>query len=165
MRRPGLLLPILLLIPCMEVSFGQSAAQKNGVGELLTLHQADRRAHFDHDIQHLLAGLGYELLDVRDGKITHLSREDVRKQFADYFQRSQFTAWNDLEPPIVRVSGDGSMGWMIVRVRITYMEKVESGKSVVQDAVMAWMSAYEKHNGKWTMTAVTSTSAPDGPSR
>jgi hypothetical protein len=165
MRRPGLLLPILLLIPCMEMSFGQSAAQKNGAGELLALHQADRRAHFDHDIEHLLAGVGDELLDVRNGKINHLRREDMRKQFAEYFQKAQFTAWNDLEPPTVRVSDDGNMGWMIVRVRITYTEKDKSGKSVVQDAVMAWMSTYEKHNGKWTMTAVTSTSAPDVRSR
>jgi hypothetical protein len=165
MRCPGLLLPVLLLIPCMETSLGQSVAQKNGVRELLALHQADRRAHLDHDIQHLLAGVGGELLDVRDGGINHLSRDAVRKQFAEYFQTAQFTAWNDVEPPIVRVSGDGSMGWMIVRVRITYTEKDRSGKSVLQDAVMAWMSVYEKHNGKWTMTAVTSTSAPEGPSR
>jgi hypothetical protein len=161
MRYLRLLLPMLLLVPCPERSFGQSAAQKNGERELLALHQADRRAHFEHDIQELLAGVGGELLDVRDGRINHLSRDAVRKQFAEYFQTAQFIAWDDLEPPIVRVSGDGNMGWMI----ITYTEKDKSGKSVVQDAVMAWMSAYEKHNGKWTMTAVTSTTAPDRPSR
>jgi hypothetical protein len=48
-----------------------------------------------------------------------------------------------------------------VRVRIRYTEKDDSGKSVVHDQTMAWMSVYEKHHGKWTMTAVTSTSAPD----
>jgi hypothetical protein len=165
MRYLRLLLPMLLLVPCPERSFGQSAAQKNGERELLALHQADRRAHFEHDIQELLAGVGGELLDVRDGTINHLSREDVRKQFAEYFQRAHFTAWNDLEPPIVQVSGDGSMGWMIVHVRITYTEKDSSGKSVVHDETMAWMSAYEKRDGKWTMTAVTSTSAAEGSSR
>jgi hypothetical protein len=161
MRYLRLLLPALLLASSVQNSFGESTAHKNGERELLALHQADRRAHFDRDVQKLLAGLGGELLDVHDGNIHHLSREDVRKQFAEYFQKAHFTGWDDLEPPVVRVSGDGSMGWMIVRVRIRYTEKDDSGKSVVHDQTMAWMSVYEKHHGKWTMTAVTSTSAPD----
>jgi hypothetical protein len=165
MRYPGFLLPALLLGACTGKFFGESAAQQKAEGELLALHQADRRAHFDHDLNHLLASVGSELLDVRDGKINHLSREDVRNRFAKYFQHAQFTAWDDLEPPIVRVSTDGSMGWMIVRVRITYTEKNSSGKAKVHDETMAWMSAYEKHEGKWTMVAVTSTSAPEGSGR
>jgi hypothetical protein len=54
--------------------------------------------------------MGSELLDVRDGTIHHLRREDVRKRFARYFERAQFSAWNDLEPPIVRVSADEKHG-------------------------------------------------------
>src|SRR6476660_2939433 len=163
MRHLCFLLPTLLLYSSIGRSFAESPAQRKAEGELLALHQADRRAHFDHDINGLLRNLGSELLDVHDGKINHLSREDVRKKFAEYFQRAQFTAWDDREPPIVRVSDDGSMGWMIVHVRIAYTEKDNSGKSVVHDDTMAWMSAYEKREGHWTMTAVTSTTAPKGP--
>ena len=160
MRHLFFLLPTLLLYSFVGKSFAESPAQKKAEGELLALHQADRRAHFEHDIDGLLRNLGGELLDVRDGKINHLSREDVRKKFVEYFQSAQFTAWDDLEPPIVRVSDDGSMGWMIVRVRIAYTEKDSSGKKAVHDDTMAWMSTYEKREGHWTMTAVTSTTAP-----
>ena len=159
MRHLCFLLPTLLLYSSIGRGFAESPAQKKAEGELLALHQADRRAHFDHDIDGLLRHLGGELLDVRDGKINHLSREDVRKKFVEYFQSAQFTAWDDIEPPIVRVSDDGSMGWMIVRVRITYTEKDSSGKKAVHDDTMAWMSVYEKREGHWTMTAVTSTTA------
>ena len=171
MRHLCFLLPTLLLYSSVGRGFAESPAQKKAEGELLALHQADRRAHFDHDINGLLRNLGGELLDVRDGKINHLSREDVRKKFVEYFQSAQFTAWDDLEPPIVRVSDDGSMGWMIVRVRITYTEKESStekdssGKKAVHDDTMAWMSVYEKREGHWTMTAVTSTTAPEGLAR
>jgi len=175
MRYPGVLvhflLPTLLLYCSIGNGFAESPAQRKAEGELLALHQADRRAHFEHDIDGLLRNLGGELLDVRDGKINHLSREDVRKKFVEYFQSAQFTAWDDLEPPIVRVSDDGSMGWMIVRVRITYTEKESStekdssGKKAVHDDTMAWMSVYEKREGHWTMTAVTSTTAPEGLAR
>jgi hypothetical protein len=49
------------------------------------------------------------------------------------------------------------MGWMIVRVRIAYTETDASGKKTNENTVGAWMSAYEKQNGTWIMTAVTST--------
>ena len=161
MRHLCFLLPMLLLYSSIGRGFAESPAQRKAEGELLALHQADRRAHFGHDIDGLLRNLGGELLDVRDGKINHLSREDVRKKFVEYFQSAQFTAWDDLEPPIVRVSDDGSMGWMIVHVRIAYTEKDSSGKKAVHDDTMAWMSAYENREGHWTMTAVTSTTAPE----
>ena len=59
---------------------------------------------------------------------------------------------------MVHASADGSMGWMIVRVRIAYTEHESSGQKTAHDSVMAWMSAYEKREGRWIMTAVTSTS-------
>jgi hypothetical protein len=164
----ALALSILLLMPF--VAYGQSSAgsvvsnsgtsivQRNGERELLALHRSDRRAHFDHDIPTLLAGVGTELLDVRDGKVNRMSREDIRRQFAHYFQHAQFISWDDLEPPIVRVSRDGNMAWMIVRVKIRYTEKDAVGKSTTQGSNAAWMSAYEKRDGKWIMVAVTSTS-------
>lgn len=160
MRYLRLLLPIVLA-SAAATGYGQSTAQESGKRELLEIHQADRQAHFQHDIKSLLAGMGDEFIDVHDGTIRHLNRENVRAHFADYFQRSQFTAWDDVEPPIVRVSRDGSMGWMIVRVRITYKETKPSGESAVHDSIMAWMSAYEKQNGKWILTAITSTSGPE----
>ena len=83
---------------------------------------------------------------------------DVRKRFTDYFLHAEFSAWDDLDPPIVRVSADGQVGWMIVRVRITYTETDQQGKKTLNDSVMAWMASYQKQAGCWIMTAVTSTS-------
>jgi hypothetical protein len=132
-------------------------AQKQGEAELLALHKQERRAHFEHDVNFFLAHLGLQLLDVRDGQINHISREQARAKFVEYFRNAEFSAWDDVEPPIVRVSRDGNMGWMIVRVRIAYTETGGSGKASEQKTVGAWMSTYERQNGTWIMTAVTST--------
>jgi hypothetical protein len=132
-------------------------AQIRGKTELLALHKEERRAHFDHDVKFFLAHTGLQLLDVRDGRVNRPSREDVRERFSEYFKRSQFSAWDDVQPPIVHVSADGNMGWMIVRVRLAYTETDDSGKTNKKDTLGAWMSAYEKQNGTWIMTAVTST--------
>jgi len=90
-----------------------------------------------------------------------MSREDVRRRFLKYFEHARFYAWDDVDPPIVHVSSNGKMGWMIVRVRIAYKEMDDSGKKTDNDSIAAWMSAYEKRNGQWIMTAVTSTFSGD----
>jgi hypothetical protein len=69
--------------------------------ELLALHQADRRAHFHHDVDALAASLPSEFIYVRDGKVQTQTKEDLRKRFTQYFQGAEFSAWDDLEPAII----------------------------------------------------------------
>lgn len=133
-----------------------SAIQRRAETELLALHQADRHAHLQHDVNALISHLGTTLIDVHDGKIQRITRDDVRKRFVEYFRTSQFVAWDDVEPPIVRASPDGRSGWMIVRVHIVYNETSASGQSR-NDSVLAWMSTYEKKNGVWILETVTTT--------
>ena len=104
--------------------------------------------------------MGPEFTTVHEGNIRVMSREDVRKQFTEYFRGAEFSAWDDLEPPVIRISPDGKMGWMIVRVRIAYTKTDAGGATSKEDTVMAWMSAYEKHDGKWLLVANATTSKP-----
>ncbi|HSY57952.1 MAG TPA: nuclear transport factor 2 family protein [Terriglobales bacterium] len=147
--------PALPLEPSAQ-SDGESTAK----AELLALHQADRRAHFNRDVDAILSTIGPDFTYVRDGKIKEMSRDDVRKQFTEYFRGAEFSAWDDLEPPIVRVSPDGQMGWMIVLVRVAYTKTGADGKKSQDESVIAWMSAYEKRDGKWLHIANASTFEP-----
>lgn len=81
----------------------------------------------------------------------------MRQRFTQYFQGAEFTAWDDLEPPIVHVSPDGQMGWMIVRMKIAMNRADASGRKTTESTVMAWMSTYEKHDGKWQHVTNAST--------
>jgi hypothetical protein len=137
-----------------------SDVESTAKAELLAIHKDARRAHFEHDVDAILAGTSESSTSVRDGKVQVRSRDDVRKQFAQYFQGTQFSTWDDLEPPIIQVSPDGKMGWMIVRVRIAYTKTDASGAQSKEDTVMAWMSVYEKRDGKWLHVANASTTAP-----
>ncbi len=101
--------------PALKRGADESASAK---AELLAIHQAARQAHFNRDVDFIVAGMGPEFITVHEGNIRVMSREDVRKQFTEYFRSAEFSAWDDLEPPIIRISPDGKMGWMIVRVRI-----------------------------------------------
>jgi|SRR5215472_7295877 len=143
----------LLSSPPPRAKFDGEAPGKE---ELLALHQADRCAHFHRDVDYILAGLAPEFTMARDGKIRHMTREDVRKQFTEYFSGIEFSAWDDLEPPIIEVSPDGKMGWMIVRVRIAYTKMDAKDAVSKEDTVMSWMS--EKRDRKWLLIADASTS-------
>jgi hypothetical protein len=135
-----------------------SDARQRAEAELLQVHQDDRRAHLQRNVDALLAHAGPQVIDVRDGKVRVMSLEEVRTRFTQYFSNIEFSAWDDVEPPNVHASDDGRMGWMIVRVHIAYTQADRAGKKTPTDSTMAWMSAYEKRNGVWIMTAVTSTS-------
>ena len=143
--------------PVVSRAADESASAR---AELLAVHQAARRAHFSRDVGFIVAGIGPEFTTVHEGNIRVMSREDVRKQFTEYFRGAEFLAWDDLEPPTIRISPDGKMGWMIVRVRIAYTKTDAGGATSKEDTVMAWMSAYEKHDGKWLLVANATTSKP-----
>ena len=136
----------------------QGHLQQQGQAELLALHQADRRAHFSHDVAALLSHTAPQLLDVRDGTVKVMTHDELKAKFDGYFRRAEFAAWDDVQPAVVHISADGHSGWMVVQVRITYFEKDASGKRTEHRSTAAWMSAYEKRAGTWLMTAVTSTS-------
>jgi hypothetical protein len=135
----------------------ESASAKE---ELLAVHQSARRAHFNRDVDFIVGGMGSEFTAVREGNIRVMSPGDVRKQFTEYFRGTEFSAWDDLEPPIIRISPDGKMGWMIARVRIAYTKMGAEGAREKEDTVMAWMSTYEKRDGKWLLVANATTSKP-----
>lgn len=155
----GMLAGLLCIAPSHQPAHADVDSAK---AELLALHEVDRRAHFHRDVDALVATLppDFRFISVRDGKIQTQSPDGLRKRFTDYFQGAEFSSWDDLEAPIIHVSPDGQMGWMIVRVRIAYSKTDAAGKKTQEQSVIAWMSVYEKHEGKWLHMANASTFAP-----
>jgi hypothetical protein len=125
--------------------------------ELLRLHQQDRRAHFQTDVDLLLARHPEEFIAVRDGKIYRPKKADTRKMFTESFKGANYFEWDDLEPPIIRISNDGSLGWIIVRLKVRRMKKDAAGAEKEEKFVYAGIMTYEKRDGGWIKTANVST--------
>ena len=128
--------------------------------ELLRAHRADREAHFRTDVDLLQERTPEVLIAVSRGKIHRSSRAASRKQFAEYFRGATYFEWDDLEEPIVRVSKDGSMAWMITRIRVRRVQKDSSGTEHEEKFVYAGIMTYEKREGKWMRVANVSTFEP-----
>ena len=128
--------------------------------ELLRLHKSDREAHFKTDVDLLQASAPEEFIVVSAGKIYRTKKSDERKQFAEYFKGAKYYEWDDVEEPIVRISKDGGMAWMITRVRVRRTQKDAAGKEQEQKFIYAGIMTYEKRTGKWMRVANVSTLEP-----
>ena len=121
---------------------------------LLEIHNKDRQAHFLTDVEAALASIHEPHIYVRNGEIQHLSRSDMEKTFREYFRDTTFLEWNDMEEPIVNVSADGTMGWMVERLKV---RRIIKGEKEERQFVYAGITVYEKRDGSWLKVANAST--------
>jgi len=133
------------------------------VKELLQLQQQGRAAHFGKDAKLLVSVFADDFINIGAGKITRPTREESRNRLQAYFDRSHFWEWDDISPPVIRVSQDASMAYVLVHKRVRLTAKNEQGETEEQTTIFAWMETYEKQEGKWVLTAVASTNEPPAP--
>lgn len=122
--------------------------------ELLKVHHIDRQAHFQTDPNLILRHAADEFIAVSNGKVSRSTREEVKKFFEGYFKNAKYSQWDDLEPPVIKISNDASMAWMIVRIKVS---RTEGGSQKETSFVYAGIMTYEKKNGKWVRVANVST--------
>jgi ketosteroid isomerase-like protein len=122
---------------------------------LLELHRAGIRAHIELNANALADRIDDEMISASAGKISRRGKDDVRKMFTGYFNGATYHEYVDLEPPVIRISDDGSMAWMLTRLRV---RRSQNGQE--QGFVYAGMMTYEKRDGKWVTVGNASTFEP-----
>ena len=125
--------------------------------ELLRLHGLERETHIEKDAARLVEMFSDDFRNVAGGDVTQPSARESRGRLQAYFDRSTFLAWDDVEPPVVRISRDGSMAYVIVRKLVHVQAPDSTGEPAEERTVFAWTETWEKRNGEWKLTSVTST--------
>src|SRR3954471_4506685 len=149
---------ILLVVACAVCASAQPSANlEKEKAELLRLHKSDREAHFKTDVDLLLENSPEEFISVSRGKISTSSEADTRKMFTQYFRDAKYYEWDDVEEPIIRISNDSSMAWMITRTRVRRVQKKPDGAEQEEKFVYAGIMTYEKRDGHWVRVANVST--------
>ena len=91
--------------------------------------------------------------EISNGKISSPTKEDLVKRFQNYFDAVTFIEWDDIKPPIIKVSDDMTMAYVHVIKRVKLMTNNQN-----EDLTFfAWTSTFRKIDGKWLMTSITST--------
>lgn len=150
-------LSLLLVLFCFGAAVAQKVDLEKERAALMEVHRTDRRAHFETDVKLLLEHSAEEFIYVGKGKISRSTRAEMKTEFEDYFKNAKYYEWDDLEPPIVRISNDASMAWMIVRTKVRRTQKQADGKEEERSFVYAGIMTYEKRQGKWVRIANVST--------
>ena len=149
---------LLLFVACAaSPSAVPSADLEKEKAELLRIHKSDREAHFKTDVDRLLENSPEEFISVGRGKINRSSKDDARKMFTGYFRGAKYYEWDDMEEPIIRISNDASMAWMITRTRVRRVQKKADGSEQEEKFVYAGIMTYEKRDSHWVRVANVST--------
>jgi len=149
---------ILLFVAWAMCAGAQPSADlEKEKAELLRRHKSDREAHFNTDVDLLLENAPEEFIAVSRGKISRSSKADARKMFTGYFHDTKYYEWDDVEEPIIRISNDASMAWMITRTRVRRVQKNADGTEKEEKFVYAGIMTYEKRDGHWVRVANVST--------
>jgi hypothetical protein len=124
---------------------------------LLAQHEVDKQAHLDGLVEPIMASIGDELITVYDGRVATEGRDEIETFFSGYLAGARYSEYADIDPPIVRVSRDGTTAWMIVRQRIRRTEPDSAGTTRERAFIYAGIMTYEKRDGRWTKVANVST--------
>lgn len=135
--------------------------QSEDVNELLRMHHRDRAAHFNRDAGYIFSNFADEYFSVGNGLVRIPDREAGRKGLQGYFDATTFLEWDDITPPIVRVSNDGTLAYSIVNKKVSTLSKDQDGAERRSVNVYAWIATFRNIGGKWKVTSVASTAAPE----
>lgn len=146
----GSLAVVSLLLPPTYADLEQEKAT------LLQLHRRAREAHLKGDAA-LLSADAADFLELSDGQMRRVTRDELRALFTRIFQSRRYHSWDDVTSPVVHVSSDGRMGWMAVHItaRVTMFEPKPRERAFQS----SWIATYEKRSDGWKMTAISSSVA------
>ena len=135
--------------------------QSESVNELLRMHHRDREAHFNRDAGYIFSNFADEYFSVGNGQVRNPDREAGQKRMQAYLDSSTFLEWDDITPPVIRISNDETLAYVLVHKRVKLLAKDTSGKQQQEIEVFAWSTTLRKIGGKWKVTSVTSTRTPE----
>jgi hypothetical protein len=141
---------IALLVSVVSLSCGPVPSNRvDDRARLLELHAEAMEAHRAGDIELLLRAESQEYVVASRGQVSHPTLEDRRAALGPYLRETRFTEYVDVVPPVVKVSRDGTLGWVIVQVRARGEQAGLGGATQPVEFESAWIELYEKLGNEW----------------
>jgi hypothetical protein len=116
---------------------------------LLQIHERSLRAHFENDARTFLAEYASQWYDVRNAGVRLRTKEEAFPAIEQYFKRTHFSDISEIAAPIIHISTDASMAWVIGEIRVRATQDVSDEKERDFSFRCAWVCIYEKQEGQW----------------
>ena len=144
---------LLVLLALATLAFAADPAADKAA--LMKLHTQDRDAHLKGDADLIVAPLAPVVTEVSSGHVSSMKREDAKAKFGEYLKTVKYTAWDDASEPVITISSDGKLAWMIVEIKV---EVAPVGNPVDKRNFMnSAIETFEKGPDGWHMTAIAAT--------
>jgi hypothetical protein len=147
-----MLAALLFLILAGCASTNSDVAPRSTLADeqaLLKLHEAGLRAHIENDVDALLATQSDDFMLMNRGEISSPSKAARREFLGPYLTATTFDFYRDAVQPMVKVSKDGSLGWVIAQVEARGSSAMRQGARQPLAFAVAWIELYERRDGEW----------------
>jgi len=130
---------------------------------LRAMHQTVLTAHLEGKVEPWMATEADRIVQANNGVISYPGKAARAAGRSDYLARTRFTVYRDLRDPIVSLSADGTLGWLLAEVETEGVQRGDDGVETPVDATWAWIELYEKQEGAWRGVGNVSNRRPAGP--
>ena len=151
------LVPVLLLMACTSAVSNTLPSDEQ---QLLELHKAGLTAHLKGDVDALLARQADDFVLVNRGDISSPTKQQRRAFLGPYLAATKFDFYRDTVAPVVKVSRDGSLAWVVARVEARGTRATPNGGHASLEFEVAWVELYERRGGEWVEIGNVSSFAP-----
>lgn len=127
--------------------------------QLAAMHAAIIDHHLTDDVEAWMAMEDARIVASGEGVIV-IEDESRAAERRDYLAAAEFSYYRDMVPPIVRVSGDCSLGWVIAQVEGAGGFRGEGGEPQSFTFQSSWIELYEQRDGRWRVVGNVSNMAP-----
>lgn len=90
-----------------------------------------------------------DYIQVQRGEIIYPTKEEINKRFSEYLNSTEFSKYDNIRDPIIKVSKDGSLAWCIVQMKIEGEQKLKNDSIYQLNFTCAWITLYENVDDTW----------------
>ena len=155
-----LIATFLLIFSCTTNQNSKSFDIEKATKEILDLHHQQRDVHFQKKAAEFASLLSENHISVNRGVVQTPTIEENTERFQGYFDSVEFIKWDDLQPPVIKFSDDGSLAYTIVEKEVVVKYKDEEEQEIQGTTVFAWVAIYKKYGTEWKIDCVASTNKP-----
>lgn len=127
------------------------------MAELLRLHEQQKTAHLTYNAELFIEMFAENLTQLQRGNAANRTKAENLARFRSYFSGFKFSEWEDIKPPVIKISKDGTLATKIVQKSVKGTYKNEKGEDESDHTIFAWLEVWEKIDGKWKVSAIAST--------
>ena len=128
--------------------------------ELLDLHKQVGDAYLNKDIGFFTKDIAIDYFSISRGRFIKPTKSKITQIFENYLSTTEFKVYENLMDPIIKVSDDGSLGWVVAQVKIQAKREME-GLSHEVDEIWTWITLYKRENGTWIRMGEVNSTAPN----